>query len=194
MGAPDAPRVSTISFVATHSLIPLILGSLFAMLVLPLHALVFWVWLCVLVVAARRHFKAQQTSLGRAAIGIQVFVMVAVITAAHLAPVKTTDRVLSQPVTLARMEMTLGEIQECADPDCREAFPIRTSRSVAEADASVLIRFPSNQLTLRQLATAIEDQSKLRHSFAHCGNGWTLLWGGDCSFGMIMREPYEHYR
>jgi hypothetical protein len=37
--------------------------------------------------------------------------------------------------------------------------------------------------------SAIEAQTPLRNRFHHCGNGATVLWGGDCYFGVGFRVP-----
>jgi len=177
------------AFAATHTLIPCILGSLFVVAVLPLDALVLLIWLVVLNVASRRHFEAHRANFGIAVLGIQALVMVAIVAAAHLAPVKTTNHVLSRPVTLPKTEMTLAEIQEHVGSYRRESFPIFTLMTVPDAHRSATIRFPARQMTLRQFVTAVENQSSLRHHFRHCGNGSTVLWGGDCSLGLALREP-----
>ncbi|MGH7138598.1 MAG: hypothetical protein ACREHD_22865, partial [Pirellulales bacterium] len=59
--------------------------------------------------------------------------------------------------------------------------------SAHDDEKTQVIVFPDTNLTLRQFVGAIESQSTLRHRFGHCGNGSTILWGGDCSFGLHLR-------
>lgn len=199
---PTPPNVASFSerrlagillFIAMNTLIPCLLGSLFVVSILPLNALVLLIWLALLVFGSRHHFNAHRTTCGMAIIGIQVFVMVSIITAAHFAPVKTTDSVLARTVMLPETEMTLAELRERAAVHRRESFPIVMYMTVPNNEESAVIRFPAPQMTLRQFVAAIENQSSLRHRFSHCGNGWTVLWGGDCRFGMHMLDPYRPF-
>jgi hypothetical protein len=59
----------------------------------------------------------------------------------------------------------------------------------ADSDRDAFVRWPSSRPTLREFIEAIESQTLLRHEFGHCGNGWTLLRGGDCSFGLVIQDP-----
>lgn len=185
--------VRIIPFIVTHTLTPCILGSLLVVGVLPFVVLILVVWMLVLVVSYRRHVRADQSVYAAALIGIQVFVMLTIIIAAHVAPVKTTDRVLSRSVTLPKTEMTLADLQKDADIYSSGVFPIKVWMTVPDADRSVLIRFSARQLTLHDFVAAVENQSSLRHQFRHCGNGATVLWGGDCSFGLHLRDPKNPY-
>jgi hypothetical protein len=49
------------------------------------------------------------------------------------------------------------------------------------------IRFRTTDITLREFVDTIESQSDLRHRFMHCGNGSSILFGGDCCFGLRLR-------
>jgi hypothetical protein len=53
--------------------------------------------------------------------------------------------------------------------------------------AERVVRFPSKEPTIGEFIAAVESQTALRHRFHHCGNGYTILWGGDCSFGLFFR-------
>jgi hypothetical protein len=56
------------------------------------------------------------------------------------------------------------------------------------------IDFPKLEMTLREFVVAVESQSKLRHRFGHCGNGSTILFGGNCSFGLHFYDPTQFPR
>lgn len=92
------------------------------------------------------------------------------------------------------MVFPLGELHERDVYYRRDSFPIKTSVTVPESGSSLILRFPSRRRTLRQFVAAVEKQSSLRHRFAHCVNGSTVLWGGDCSFGLRLRDPTRVYK
>jgi hypothetical protein len=56
-------------------------------------------------------------------------------------------------------------------------------------DASTDVQFRGRVMSLREFAATIESQTSLRHRFGSCGNGYTILGGEDCSFGMSLRDP-----
>lgn len=103
-------------------------------------------------------------------------------------PSKTTERVLSQRMTLQSKQMSLAEL----DFHCtfnREQFPIRISLSFADKKKNTMVRWDDRELTLRDFLGTLQAQTGLTHEFGHCGNGWTLLNGGDCSFGLMVFDP-----
>jgi hypothetical protein len=61
--------------------------------------------------------------------------------------------------------------------------------TLLDADASQVVEWPARELSLRQFVEALETQTDLRHRFLSCGNGYSLLKGPDCGFGMILRNP-----
>jgi hypothetical protein len=87
--------------------------------------------------------------------------------------------------------MTLEELAGDPDGPRPDWRPFSVWISVPDDEKTQVIVFPETTITLRQFVGAIESQSTLRHRFAHCGNGWTMLWGGDCSFGVHLRRPRE---
>jgi hypothetical protein len=178
-------------FVAMHALIAIALGSVFVIVVLPLHLFVAGAWLATLGDVARRHFKNGRPEWGRAAIAIQSVVLAAVILAAHIAPVKTVDKVREQSVVLPKIEMTLTELHEYAEGVVAQRPRFVTGMMEPGAEALETVRFPARRITLGQFVESIEDQSRYHGRYSHCGNGWTVLWGGDCSFGLYLsrRDP-----
>lgn len=121
--------------------------------------------------------------------GFQIATLLLVLVAAYWAPVKTTDRVLTLPVQLEHDTYTLVELKEQSGNPNSDVFPVSTSFTFSTEDASKKIAFSAQKLSLSEFIDTIESQSRLRHRFMHCGNGWTLLWGGDCSFGLTIRDP-----
>ena len=104
-----------------------------------------------------------------------------------MAPVKTVDALKLRPVSLPKLEWTLTEICEWVRD--RDNVPVDVSFDAPEADTAAIVRFPRKSLTLGDFIAAIERDSGRRHRFLHCGNGWTVLWGGDCSFGLRFEAP-----
>jgi len=46
------------------------------------------------------------------------------------------------------------------------------------------VKFPNSPITVRHVIATIKAQTNLRYMFVHCGNGSTILLGGDCSMGL----------
>src|SRR4029450_12433064 len=178
-----------LAFVLRNGFLPSLLGAGAVALVLPLNFATFALWLALLVRSSRRQLRQQRPALAFASVMTQVAVIAAIVTAAHLAPGKTTDRFLDRTITIPEMRMTLAGLAGDADGPRPAWCPFSLSISVPEDERTTVIVFPETTVTLRQFVCAIESRSTLRHRFAHCGNGWTVLWGGDCSFGLHLRQP-----
>jgi hypothetical protein len=158
-------------------------------LVLPLNMAALIAWLAWLSYRARHSARSDRRNLAWATVATQVVLMAAVVVAATLAPMKTTERFLDRPLLLPQQAITLAEL--AGDPDGLppDWMPRSIYISVPDDERLTLIRFDGSSLTTRQFVDSIERQSTLRHRFAHCGNGTTILWGGDCSFGLYLRRP-----
>jgi hypothetical protein len=178
-----------LAFVLRNVFLPSLLGGIAVVSVIPINFAAFAGWLSFLASNARRQLRQQRPGQAASSTTIQVAVVAAIVTAAHIAPVKTTDRLLDRLITLPKAQMTLGELEGDLDglpPEWRFSW-VRVS--VPDDERPKVIAFPDTTMTMRQFVGAIESQSTVRHRFAHCGNGWTILWGGDCSFGMDLRRP-----
>ncbi|MFM7515937.1 MAG: hypothetical protein ACKO3V_03255, partial [Pirellula sp.] len=153
--------------------------------VLPMgHMLMFFPWIIVVAVASRR-----ETKRGRGALtfGTYVVVTLFVVVAAILAPVKTTERVLDRPMVLPRTELTIAEMDRETNFENAEWLPRYIYVATTSENADQQIRFRATDITLREFVDTIESQSGLRHRFMHCGNGSSILFGGDCCFGLRLR-------
>ncbi len=116
----------------------------------------------------------------------------AILTLAYFAPLKTTDDYLTRTVSLPKTKISLAELAGLEEPS-HILFRLRgVSVSVPEDESDIVIQFPATELTMGQFVDAVEQQSTLRHRFGHCGNGSTILWGGDCSFGLHLRRPHTY--
>jgi hypothetical protein len=109
-------------------------------------------------------------------------IMIAIVQWAIHAPVKTVDRLMAQHIVLPRQSLELYELEELSltipggKPHICTSGPDDLAKRVVD--------FPARDLTVAQLIATIESQTPYRHQFGHCGNGRTILWGGDCSFGL----------
>jgi hypothetical protein len=172
-----------------ESLIAGLLAYAAAATVLPINALVLVFWLSITIEAFRMRLRGKQRM--HAFVGLACTLMVVssvLIAAAHYKPTKTVEKALNRIVMLDSTEMSLAHLDYCAAYH-RDRFPVRLSFTFADDDKNFIVKWPSRSPTLGQFIEHIETQSPLRHRFLHCGNGWTLLHGGDCSFGLSIRDP-----
>jgi len=149
-------------------------------------ALVFW----GVVTIEFLRYRWRKNGLGNAALGVAASSMTfgtILLGAAMYLPSKTVEKQLARAVKLKSTEMSLAELEHYLRYD-RKHVPIHVWLTFAEDDKDALVRFPSPQITLREFIECIESQTVLRHRFMHCGNGWTLLHGGDCCFGLGIRD------
>jgi hypothetical protein len=153
--------------------------------VLPMgHILMPIPWIIVVAIAWKRETKRDR---GAFTVATYVAVTVSVIVAAILAPVKTTERVLDSPLVLPKTELTIADMDRETNFENAEWLPRYIYVATTSANADKRIRFRSTDITLREFIDTIETQSDLRHRFMHCGNGSSVLFGGDCCFGLRLR-------
>ena len=184
-------QASAVAVQFVSSLWTLLLGLAIVALVLPLSAAALIAWVALLSYRALHLKRTGRRNLAWATVVTQVLLMGAVVVAAHLAPMKTTEHFLDRTLVLPRQELTLADLAGEPDALRPEWMPRWISITAADEERLTLIRFDSAMLTTRQFVGTVERQSTLRHRFSHCGNGWTVLWGGDCCFGLYMRRPRE---
>ncbi len=148
------------------------------------HILMAIPWIVVVAVASKR-----ETKRGRGAFTFATYAIVtlSVIVAAVLAPVKTTERVLERPLVLPKTDLTFAEMDRENNFENTQWLPRFISVATTSENADKQIRFRETDITLSQFVDTIESQSELRHRFKHCGNGSSILFGGDCCFGLRLR-------
>lgn len=170
-----------------HVLALALIGSMVIATPVPLNlaALVAWV-IVVRKWATRRSRSDRHARLNAVAI-IQVTGMIALVLAAAFAPVKVMDRQKARYITLPKQVMTVGELAEPFEHGWPRFYDY--SVSVPEGLADRAVHFPARELTVGGFISTVEAQTPMRHKFHHCGNGSTILWGGDCSFGLHFRVP-----
>jgi hypothetical protein len=113
--------------------------------------------------------------------------MTLIVLVAAVAPVKVEDRQKSRHITLPKQAMTLAELAEPVKQGWDRFYYCCVDVPTGLADCPVW--FPSRELTVGEFISAVEAQTPLRHRFHHCGNGYTILRGGDCSFGLHLHAP-----
>lgn len=185
---PAGGFLDSLTFLFWNGLLASLLGTIAVVSVFPLNFAALGIWLFVLVSRTGEQLRKRGSSHAANALLIQAIVMATIVTVAHVAPGKTTERFLDRTVTLSKSRLTLAELEseQWLGPERR---PFWLQLSVPENEKTTLIVFPETSITLRQFVHAVENQSPLRHRFGHCGNGWTILWGGDCSFGLSLQRP-----
>jgi hypothetical protein len=188
-GASQATEanMSTPRVVAIHVLDAVALGAFVVAMPVGLNLAVFMIWAVVVAVWVTRQTRTHGPRSGAAELVTQLATMSVMVLAATWAPVKVVERVKARRVTLPRQAMTIGELR---DPKTAEVpYILRDSLNATDDMAPRIVRFPARDLTVGEVITAIEAQTPLRHQFRHCGNGSTILWGGDCSFGLSFDVP-----
>lgn len=166
-----------------HLLIAIALAV--TIVVMPMgHILMAIPWVIVVAIASKRETKR---GLGVLTFGTYVLVTLSIVVAAVLAPVKTSERVLEHPLVLPKTEMAITELDRETNFENTQWLPRYIYVATASRNADKQIRFRSTDITLREFVDTIESQSDLRHRFMHCGNGSSILFGGDCCFGLRLR-------
>jgi hypothetical protein len=166
-----------------HILIAIALAV--TIVVMPMgHIMMAFPWIIVVAIASKRESKR-----GDGAITFATYVLVTsfVIFVAVLAPVKTTERALENPLVLPKTELTLSEMDREIDFERTQWLPRYIYIATTSQNVDKQIRFRTTDITLREFVDTIESQSDLRHRFMHCGNGSSILFGGDCCFGLRLR-------
>jgi hypothetical protein len=113
--------------------------------------------------------------------------MTLIVLVAAVAPGKVEDRQRARHITMPKQVMTLAELAEPVEHGWHRFYYCSVNVPTGQADR--LVWFPSRELTVGEFISAVEAQTPLRHRFHHCGNGYTILWGGDCSFGLRFHAP-----
>lgn len=153
------------------------------------------IWLIALIALVRRTCRRGEPRLAAMILLLNIGIGCAVFAAATAAPGKTRDEVLDRPMALPGQGLTLTELQQYLEISGRpiDGVPIRISLILAEGEGATEIRFPAENLTLREFVTSLEAQSNLRARFSSCGNGHTILWGEDCCFGLHFKDRRRPY-
>jgi hypothetical protein len=172
---------------AVHILVTLGLATAVVATPLMINFAAFALWVIIVARWVKRRTRASGRRAGAAELVVHLVTMSVLVLAAASAPGKVVDQVKARHVAVPRQEMTIDELQEPETFGLARPFPYWISASDDLADR--VVRFPALELTVGEFIAAIEEQTPLRHGFGHCGNGTTILWGGDCSFGLSFREP-----
>lgn len=155
-------------------------GMLVVILPLVINWLVFLVWAAFLLLVCLRDDSFRRGML-------HAGVMLVIVAAAFAAPVKREQWIRARELKVPAIRMTLEEI-EAYHQLHREWIPTQASIASPPEELKSLISFPAEQMTVGEFIVALESQSTLRHCFSHCGNGSSILFGGDCCFGLHFRS------
>lgn len=155
-------------------------GILVVILPLVINWLVFLVWAAFLL-----FFCLRDDSFRRGM--IHAGVMLVIVAAAFAAPVKREPWIRAREMKVPAIRMTLEEIEEYHQLH-REWIPTPATIASPPEELKSMISFPAKQMTVGEFIVVLESQSTLRHYFSHCGNGSSILFGGDCCFGLHFRS------
>jgi hypothetical protein len=172
--------------VAIHVVATLGLGAALVATPIPINVAAFVIWAILVAKWTRARARASGPWAGGAELVAKSMIMCLLVLAAVAAPGKYVDQVKAQHITLPKQAMTIAELQEPESHGLQRPFHSYWI-SAPDALAGRVVQFPARDLTIGEFAAAIEEQTPLRYRFGHCGNGSTILWGGDCSFGMSFR-------
>jgi hypothetical protein len=172
---------------AVRVLSTLVLGTVVVAAPVPVNLAALILWAFLVVGWVKRRAGEGGRRAGTVELATQFVSMSVLVLAAASAPVKVVDRVKARRVLLPKQAMTIGELKESQAYESTRRF--RYGMSAPDDMAGRVVRFPSRGLTVGEFIDAIEAQTPLRHRFGHCGNGSTILWGGDCSFGLSFSPP-----
>ena len=173
----------------SDAILAAVTGLIAAIAIIPFSVVALIIFAIRLLVKSRSRIRD-----GRACVAITNSIAATLIFGGILAaaslyrPAKIVDQQLARTINLPSTEMTLAELSYAATND-RRSFPMQTSFCFAVEDKDTIIRWPRNELTIGEFLDAIESQTVLRRRFMHCGNGYTVLGGGDCCFGLYVRDP-----
>lgn len=179
----------TMFSIASDVLVPATTGAIAAVAIIPFSVLALIVCLATTVMKTRSRLRAGHARIAAAGALASILVFGGIVAAAALyRPPKIEEQLLRRNIRLSSTRMTLAELAYTASYDPR-AFPVRMSFCFADADKHIVIKWPRRDLTIGEFLDAIESQTVLRRRFMHCGNGYTVLGGGDCCFGLYVRDP-----
>ncbi len=158
----------------------ILVGCLVAVTVVPINLIALTAWLLL------AWFCYARLRM-RLSVAVQFLGLALVLCGAWIAPVKTTQDVLRRIITFDRRQMSLEQLDAyVSSPENRQRLPVKVELAFAVDDKDMVIVLPSERISVADFIDSIQSQTKLRARFEHCGNGWTLLWGGDCCFGLFI--------
>ncbi|WP_337173424.1 hypothetical protein [Paludisphaera sp.] len=120
--------------------------------------------------------------------------LVAIVVAAHCAPVKSRDGLPSRRITVPKAVMTLAELRDPHEhglDGIRAHPPLYFPRGPDVGPARfdhLTVHFPSTEMTVREFVRSIEGQTPLRHAIGTCGTDATIL-GGSIPMALVFSEP-----
>jgi hypothetical protein len=171
------PSVIDAKMLVVNVVIALVFGAMTVATLFGLNFLVACAWGSVLYEMVRSLRRSKQGKKAAMTAAIQITVMTLVVVAAWHAPVKLVDRMLDRQIELPRTEFALSELMAKEEPELFDLPHMRLP--TASHHEGEVVTFPSTKLTIREFISIVEHQSTLRHRYANCANGWSILWGND---------------
>ncbi|WP_146115806.1 MULTISPECIES: hypothetical protein [Pirellulaceae] len=169
--------------------LPIILGTVFVlnimfMLLVPL----VWVILFHMRSNARRDKRLPALPLFGNLVGACTFAAI-VYAAASYEPTKTKLQYLGREQTFPLKRIELGELAYLtSSSNVDRQFTINFS--FPDAQKLQVVHLPDETVTLQQLLDAVEHDTGMEGRFHSCGNGYSIIQGEDCCFGLNIGGTY----
>lgn len=161
----------------------LLIGA--ALAVFPLDALCLFVVPLALILMGWTYYRSRSAVFGQ--LGIIVLVLIA----AALTPVKAMDEVLQQPIQLPAAHLSLAELEAATGTEStfRRDQQWYLSWNLDDVDQSQVVIFSGERISMSEFIQTLEAQTPVRHHFVHCGNAYTVLRGNHASKMVAFRKP-----
>ncbi|MEW4561128.1 hypothetical protein AB1K70_01295 [Bremerella sp. JC770] len=169
--------------------LPIVLGILFVLNIM-LMVLVPIVWIALLSVRANSRRDRQLSPLPIAGCLLSVLLFGTIVfAAASYEPTKTKLQHLSREITFPTQDVELAELAFLTSR-LNESRQFTIRFSFPDADRHKTVRLPETTVTVKQLLDAIERDTGMTGRFHSCGNGYSVLQGEDCGFGLYVNGKY----
>ena len=154
----------------------------------PQNLVLFLAWL----VAA--FWKVRRNSTSRLWTALHGALMLVIVVAASLAPVKHVDALQRQTVDLPARKMTVRELSDFCRYN-RDALPLLIRIPSNGPSAASEIQFSAQTLTLKEFIREAKNHTKCQPDFVGCGNAYSILYGPTYNFGLkFVPRPEFGYR
>ncbi|MFN3150089.1 hypothetical protein [Bremerella sp.] len=176
--------------------LPVVFGTLFVLHVILMLG-VSSVWFALLYIRSNSRRDKNLTLLPLPGTLVAVGLFTTIVLAAHwYQPTKWEQQLMERRVALPTNEILLADLSFYFSRR-NEDRPVLSSFTFRQEDRDKIIHLPSKNPTVRETLEAIQRDAGIEGRFLHCGNGYSVLFGPDCCFGLnvsasgIRGEPFD---
>lgn len=177
-------------------LLPIVFGTLFILHVMFVMA-VSSVWFALLYMRSNSRRDKNLSPMPLLGTLVAIGLFTTIVLAAHwYQPAKRERQLMERRVSLPADDVTLADLSFYFSR-WNDEHPVLSSFTFSDADKDKVIHLPSKNPTVRQTLDAIQRDAGIEGQFRHCGNGFSILYGPDCCFGLnvhargIQGEPFD---